>query len=162
MRKAFSLLELFAAIALSGVMALFAFNYLNTKTISKSNIKLKFQSHLNIISETILQCKEYSNLMPIQSDSSEASDTLLSELECDTSTPYPLDGGKGSFIPPPLDGFSAYRATQDASEFYFSTTALNNSYNDEVLQELEADYSTSQYELTHDMTTATIKFYLSR
>ena len=162
MRKAFSLLELFAAIALSGVMAFFAFNYLNTETISKSNIKLKLQSHLNIISETIFQCKEYSNLMPVQSDGSEASDTLLRSLECDTSPRYPLDGGKGSFIPPPIKGFSEYRATQDASEFYFSTTALNNSYNDEVLQEMQANYSTAQYELSRDATTVTMKFYLSR
>ena len=162
MRKAFSLIELLVVIALTGVMTIFAFNYLSTETISKENIKLELQSHFNIITATILQCKEHSNLMPIQSDGSQASNTLLSTLECDTTTPYPLDGGKGSFIPPPLNGFSEYRATQNISEFYFSSTALINSYNDEVLQDLQANYSQTQYELTHDATTATIKFYLSR
>ncbi len=162
MRKAFSLLELFVAITLAGVMALFAFNYLNTKTLSKENIKLELQSHFNIITATILQCKEYSNIMPIQSDGSEASNTLLNTLDCNTTTPYSLDGGKGSFIPPPLNNFTAYTATQNISEFYFSTTTTINSYNDEVLQELLSRYSINQYELTSDATTTTLKFYLSR
>jgi len=162
MRKAFSLIELLIVITLSGVMAILAFNYLNMETISKENIKLELQSHFNIITATILQCKEYSNIMPIQSNGSEASDTLLNTLDCNTSTPYSLDGGKGSFIPPPLNNFTAYTATQNASEFYFSTTTGINSYNDEVLQELQNSYSTSQYELTSNATTTTLKFYLSR
>ncbi len=143
-------------------MALFAFNYLNTKTLSKENIKLELQSHFNIITATILQCKEYSNIMPIQSDGSEASNTLLNTLDCNTTTPYSLDGGKGSFIPLPLNDFTDYRATQNANEFYFSTTTTINSYNDEVLQELTSRYSTNQYELSSDATTTTLKFYLSR
>ena len=162
MRKAFSLLELFMTIALSGAMAIFALNYLNTKTISKASITLELKSHLNIITSIILQCKEYSSLMPIQSNGSLASDTLLSSLECNTTTPYPLDGGKGSFIPLPLDSFTAYTATQNASEFYFSTTTPIDSYNYEVLQELNTTYSSNQYLLTDDGTTASLNFYLSR
>ena len=143
-------------------MALFAFNYLNTKTLSKENIKLELQSHFNIITATILQCKEYSNIMPIQSDGSEASNTLLNTLDCNTTTPYSLDGGKGSFIPLPLNDFTDYTATQNASEFYFSTTTSINSYSDEVLQDLQNTYSSNQYELTSNATTTTLKFYLSR
>ena len=162
MRKAFSLLELLIVITLSGVMAILAFNYLDMETISKENIKLELQSHFNIITATVLQCKEYSNIMPIQSDGSEASDTLLNTLECNTTTPYSLDGGKGSFIPPPLNDFTAYTATQNLNEFYFTTTTSINSYNDEVLQELQNTYSSNQYELVSDATTTTLKFYLSR
>ena len=162
MRRAFSLLELLIVIALLGVMAIFSSNYIDITSISKSNIKTEFKSHFNIISSAILYCKELSNVMPIQNGGSPANATLLTVLECNTSTPYLLDGGKGSFIPPPVTGATAYTATQTGSEFYFSTTAVLDSRNDEVLQELESDYSTNQFELTHDATTAYLKFYLSR
>lgn len=162
MKKAFSLLELVIAITLLGVMAILTFNYLNITSISKQNTKTQLLSHINLITASILQCKEYSNSMPIQNDGSLASETLLNVLECNTSTPYLLDGGKGAFIPTPLNGFSSYKATQVADEFYFSTTAEISSSNDEVLKDLEDEFSASQYELTHDATTAYMKFYLSR
>ena len=100
--------------------------------------------------------------MPLQVGGALASASLLDTLECNTSTPYALDGGKGSFIPPPLTDFSAYTATESGTEFYFSTTAVKDSRNDEVLQTLETAYSSNQYVLTHDATTAYLKFYLSR
>ena len=162
MRKAFSLIELLIVITLTGVMTIFTFDYLDSKTISKENIKLKLQSHLSIISATILQCKEYSGTMPIQSDGSEASSTLLNTLDCNTTTPYSLDGGKGSFIPSALQNFTDYTATQNGSEFYFSTTTSINSHNHEVLQELQNNYSSNQYELTSSDTTVNLNFYLSR
>ncbi len=162
MRQAFSLLELLLAIALGGVMAIYASLYLNTTTISRENIKLELQSHFNIITTTILQCKDLSNSMPIQDDGSLADNTLLNLLECDTSTPFPLDGGKSGFIPKPLLNFTAYTASENGSEFYFSTSTEIDSINDEALQELESGYSTNQYELTYDATTAYLKFYLSR
>ncbi|MCW8894801.1 MAG: prepilin-type N-terminal cleavage/methylation domain-containing protein [Sulfurimonas sp.] len=162
MRQAFSLLELLLAIALAGVMAYTASFYLDIDSISKQNVKTQLQSHFNIITSVILQCKEHSNVFPIQSNGSLASGTLLSTLECNTTTPYQLDGGKGSFIPPALDNFTAYTATQNGSEFYFSTTTAINSVNDEVLLELNTTYSPNQYELTHDATTAFLNFYLSR
>jgi type II secretory pathway pseudopilin PulG len=162
MRQAFSLLEIFIAIALAGVMAYTTSFFLDTKSISKQNIKTQLQSHLNVITSVILQCKEYSNAYPIDSNGSLASTTLLNTLECNTTTPYQLDGGKGSFIPPALDNFTAYTATQNGSEFYFSTTTAINSVNDEVLLELNTTYSLNQYELTHDATTAFLNFYLSR
>ncbi|MCK4974162.1 MAG: prepilin-type N-terminal cleavage/methylation domain-containing protein, partial [Sulfurimonas sp.] len=62
MKKAFSLLELIIAIALAGVIAVLSTNFINFSTISKINIKSELQSHFNIISATILQCKELSNI----------------------------------------------------------------------------------------------------
>ena len=162
MRKAFSLFELLMTVALAGAMAFFANSYFNTKSISKESIKLEFKSHLNIISATILQCKEYSGVMPVQINDSLASDTSMKSLKCNTTDSYPLDGGKGSFIPLALNSFTEYTATQNANEFYFSTTTPKNSYNYEVLVELNSTYSPNQYELTDDGTTATLNFYLSR
>lgn len=162
MRKAFSVIELAVAITLLGVMAILSVNYLNVNTLSKHNIKTQLQSHINLITASILQCKDLSNAMPIQSNGSLANATLLNVLECNTSTPYLLDGAKGSFIPNALKGFTSYSATQSGSEFYFATTASINSTNAEVLKELEDDYSTNQYELSQDATTTFMKFYLSR
>ena len=162
MRQAFSLLEIFIAIALAGVMAYTTSFFLDTTTISKQNIKTQIQSHLNIITSVILQCKEYSNAFPVQSDGSLASSTLLSTLECNTTTPYALDGGKGSFIPPALDNFTDYTATQNGSEFYFSTTTPTNSINYDVLLELDTAYSPNQYDLNTTTATTILNFYLSR
>ena len=162
MRKAFSLLELFIAIAFTGAITYVTMSLINTKSLSKESIKLELKSHLNLITATILQCKEYSGIMPVQIGGSLASNTLLNSLECNTSTTYPLDGGKSSFIPTPLNLFTPYTATQLGSEFYFSTTAQINSYQHEALEELNTTYSPNQYELTDDGTTATLNFYLSR
>ncbi|MCF6339429.1 MAG: hypothetical protein L3J10_01595 [Sulfurimonas sp.] len=156
------MLELLIAVALAGVMAYTASFYLDTKTISKENIKTQLQSHFNIITSIILQCKEYSNVFPIQSGGTLASDTLLNTLECNTTTPYQLDGGKGSFIPTELSNFTSYKATQNGNEFYFSTTTPINSTNDEALTDLNTTFSSNQYELTYDATTAYLNFYLSR
>jgi prepilin-type N-terminal cleavage/methylation domain-containing protein len=162
MRKAFSLIELLITVALAGAMAIFTVSFINTESISKENIKTELLSHFAILSATILQCKELSNAMPVQAGGALASSTLLNTMECNTTTPYLLDGGKGNFIPVPLTGFTAYTATQNGSEFYFSTTTEVNSTNDEVLQSIQSSFSTNQYSLTHDTTTAYLKFYLSR
>lgn len=159
-KKAFSVIELAVVITLMGVMAILSVNYLNVNTLSKENTKTQLKSHINLITASILQCKDLSNAMPIQNDGSLANATLLSILECNTSTPYSLDADKGSFIPIPIKGFTPYSATQNGSEFYFSTSTPVNSTNDEVLKELQDDYSTRQYE--YDATTASMKFYLSR
>lgn len=161
-RKAFSLIELFLVIALSGAMIIIAFNFIDTQTLSKEQIKTQLQSHFNIITATILQCKELSNMMPLQNDGSSASNTLLNTLECNTTIPYALDGEKGGFIPAPLNNFTPYTATQNGDEFYFSTTAPINSFSAEALQELQSSYSTNQYSLTDDATTTYLNFYLSR
>lgn len=143
-------------------MAILSFNYLNISTLSRDNIKTKLTSHINIITATILYCKELSGTMPLQSDDNLANDTLLNTLKCNTTTPYQINGGKGSFIPEALVNFTPYKAKQTANEFYFSTTTEINTDNDFVLQELNTSYSTNQYELTHDATKAYLKFYISR
>ncbi len=162
MRKAFSLIELLLTVALAGAMAIFSFSYIDSATLSKESIKTELQSHLNLISSAIFQCKELSNSMPIQSNGSLANNTLLNTLDCNTSTPYPLDGGKGTFIPPPLNNFTDYTATQNGSEFYITTTTAINSRNDDVLKDLNSTYSAQQYVLTYDTSTAYLNFYISR
>ena len=162
MKKAFSMIELLAVITLMGVMTALAFNYMDIETSSKDNIKTKFQAQLNLVTATIFQCKELSNAMPIDANGSLANNSTLSSMECNTTTPYALNGGHGGFIPTAVTGFSNFNATQNGSEFYISTTTDANSYNDKVLQELNSTYSTQQYVLTHDTTTAYLNFYLSR
>lgn len=162
MRKAFSLIELLITVALAGAMAIFTVSYYNTTQISKDNIKTQLQSHFNLLSAAILQCKELSDSMPIDTNGTLADNTLLSNLECNTSTPYSLDGGKGYFMPVTIDGFTPYKATQNGSEFYIRTTAEINSRNDEVLQDLNTSYSPNQYQLTYDASTAYLNFYISR
>ena len=142
-------------------MASLSINYYNTSTISKQNIKSELQSHIQIIASTILQCKELSNIMPLQDDGSKADDTLLNTMECNTTTTYKLDGQRGGFIPKPLQNFTDYKATQSGDEFYFKTTTPLNTYNDDVLVELNSTYSDNQYELSDDGTDRTMKFYLS-
>lgn len=150
------------AIILAGVMAYTTSFYLDTQSITRQNINTQIQSHLNIISSIVLQCKEYSNSFPIQSNGSLANSTLLNTLECNTTTPYLLDGGKGSFIPPALNNFTAYTATQIGDEFYFTTTTAIDSVNHDVLVELNTTYSPNQYELNTTATTTILNFYLSR
>lgn len=163
MRKAFSLIELLITVALAGAMAIFISSFIDIDTLTKDNVKTQLQSHLNIISSSILQCKELSNAMPIDSNGSIlANNTPLNSLECNTTTPYSLDGGKGSFIPPSLSGFTSYTATESGDEFYISTTTPITSRNYDVLKDLNTTYSSQQYVLTDDTTTATLNFYLSR
>jgi prepilin-type N-terminal cleavage/methylation domain-containing protein len=160
LRKAFSLIELLVAITLFGIMAILSVNYYNSSTIAKNNIKAELQSHFKIITATILQCKELSTMMPIQTDGSLASNVLLNSLECNTTNTYPLDGGRGGFIPKPLSGFSEYNATQDANSFYFSTQTDLNSLNDDVLDELNSVYSNEQYQLSIVDSKRHLNFYL--
>lgn len=162
MKKAFSLFEIIIALTLSGVMAILFMNYVNYNTISKQNIKTSLQTHIQTITEAILQCKTLSNSFPIQSDGSLASSSILSDLDCNTTTPYALDGGKGIFIPKPLNNFDTYTATQDGSEFYFSTSVTKNTLQADVLLELNSSYSKMQYEIIDKSTKYDLKFYLSR
>lgn len=161
-REAFSLIELSIAVILLGIMAMLTQNYYNTLTLSKNNAVSELRSHFQIITATILQCKELSGVMPVQVGGADASNTLLNTLECSTTPTYKLDGGKNSFIPSALDGFSEYRATKNASEFYFSTSADLNTINEEALKEMEDSYSSFQYELSQDATKIYLKFYLSK
>ncbi|MBN2781926.1 MAG: prepilin-type N-terminal cleavage/methylation domain-containing protein [Campylobacterales bacterium] len=161
MKKAFSLLELLIVITLLGIMTVLSLSYFNTSTIAKEHIKTQFQSHLQIITTLVLQCKELSADMP--SDAGvDASDTLVRTLRCDTSTPYTLDDGTHGFIPQPINGFSDFKATESGDEFYISTEANKNTTNEDVLNDLNSVYSTNQYTLTSDATKIYLKFYISK
>lgn len=162
MKKGFSLLELFIVIALSGAMAIFALSYINPSSILNESSKAELQSHLSIISAAVFECKEASNMMPTQNGGTYANNTLLSALECNTSIPYPLDGGEGFFLPPAPSGFTNYTATQSGTLFYVSTSTPIDSSGDEILQELNSTYSPKQYILDYNTTTATMRMYLSR
>ncbi len=161
MKHAFSLLELLLAIAFSGVMAWLLLNYTDFTTINKQNIKSTLQTHIQTISEAILQCKTLSSQYPLQTDGSLAGDTAVAQLECNTTTPYPLDGGEGVFIPPAQNGFDTYSATQSGSAFYFSTAAALGSMQEEVLRDLNGSYSQNQYILSENGGKLELDFYLS-
>jgi len=149
------------AIFLLGIMASLSINYYDTATISQQNIKSQLQSHIQIITATILQCKELSGIMPLQDDGSTADDTILNTMECNTTTTYKLDGQKGSFIPKSLNGFSDYKATQDNTKFYFETSTTIGTTQDNVLIELNSTYSPNQYKLSSQNNTRYMKFYIS-
>ena len=100
--------------------------------------------------------------MPNQIGGADASDTNLTALECNTSTPYQFDGGRNGFVPIPPVGFTAYTATETGTVFYITTTAENNSTQDEALIGLALNYTPTQATLDHNATSATFKFYLSR
>jgi hypothetical protein len=110
----------------------------------------------------VFQCKSLSEQMPNQAGGANASDTNLTALECNTSTPYQFDGGRNGFAPVPPTGFTAYTATETGTAFYITTTAENNSTQDKALISLALNYTSTQATLEHNATSATFKFYLSR
>lgn len=163
LRKAFTLVELAITIFLAALLGSIGYFYLNTSTIKRTQYKTAVQSQINLIESMVFQCKSLSEQFPKElNTSTNASDTLLTELECNTSTPYAFDGGKNGFVPLPPTGFTPYRATESGSEFYILTTADNNSIQDESLQKLILNYTSTQAVLDHNSTSATFKFYLSR
>lgn len=162
-KKAFTLVELAITIFLAGLLGSLGYFYLNTSTIKRSQYKTAVQSHVNLLESMVFQCKGLSEQFPKElNTSSKASNTLLSELECNTSTPYSFDGGKNGFVPLPPTGFTPYRATESGSAFYIVTTAEKNSIQDEALQKLIVNYTSTQAVLEHNTTSATFKIYLSR
>ena len=111
----------------------------------------------------VFQCKSLSEQFPKElNTSTDASNSLLTELECNTTMPYPLNGGRNGFVPVPPSGFTPYRATETGSEFYVITTAENNSTQHEALQKLIVNYTSQQATLESNATSTPFKFYLSR
>lgn len=161
-KKAFTLVEILITILLVGVMAAFGYSYLNMSTMSRSKYVSILQSHFNVIESMTFQCKSLSEQMPNQVGGADAADTNLTLLECNTSTPYAFNGGKYGFVPVPPTGFSPYTATESGTVFYVTTTAENNSTQDEAFKKLILNYTSQQADLNHSATTATFKFYLSR
>ncbi|MDP3300779.1 MAG: prepilin-type N-terminal cleavage/methylation domain-containing protein [Sulfuricurvum sp.] len=162
-KKAFTLIEVTLTIFLVGVISALSYFYLNTDTLKRSQYKTAIQSHANLIEAMVFQCKNLSEQFPEDlNTTSLANNTLLTALECNTSTPYNLDGGRNGFVPVPPTGFSAYTATESGSTFYITTTAENNSTQDKALISLALNYTSTQATLDHNATSATFKFYLSR
>lgn len=162
-RKAFTLVELAITIFLAALLGSMGYFYLNTSTIKRSQYRTAVQSQVNLIESMVFQCKSLSEQFPKElNTSTNASNTLLTELECNTSTPYSFDGGKNGFVPLPPTGFTPYRATESGSTFYIVTTAEKNSIQDEALQKLIVNYTSTQAVLEHNVTSATFKFYLAR
>lgn len=162
MRKAFSLIEVLVAVALAGAIAFFTISYIDAASLSKESIKTELKAQFNLITSIVLRCKELSNSMPTQTNETLANATALNTLQCNTSPAYAIDGGQGAFIPVVPKGFTPYIATQSGNTFFITTTAKVDSRNYEVLQDLNTSYSTNQYVLTDDTTTATLNFYISR
>lgn len=163
LRKAFTLVELAITVFLAGLLGSMGYFYFNTSTIKRTQYKTAVQSHINLIESMVFQCKGLSEQFPKElNTSTNASNTLLTELECNTSTPYLFDGGKNGFVPLPPAGFTPYRATESGSVFYIVTTAEKDSIQDEALQKLILNYTSTQAVLEHNTTSTTFKFYLSR
>lgn len=162
-RTAFTLVEIAITVFLAGLLGSLGYFYLKTSSLQKIQYTTTVQSHVNLIESMIFQCKNLSEQFPKElNTSTNASNTLLTDLECNTSTPYVFNGGRNGFVPIPPTGFSPYRATESGTVFYISTSADNNTIQDEALQKLILDYTATQAVLEHNTTSATFKFYLSR
>jgi hypothetical protein len=162
-RNAFSFLEMALTIFLAGVIGAVSYYFFNLTTLNAINYKSTLQSQINLMGSMIFQCKSLSEQFPKElNSSSNATNNLLTELECNTSVPYAFDGGRNGFIPLPPGNFSPYRATEIGNEFYIFTTAENNSTESKALEKLIVNYTSTQATLEHNATSATFKFYLSR
>jgi prepilin-type N-terminal cleavage/methylation domain-containing protein len=161
-KKAFTLIEIIITILLVGIMAAAGYFYFDTSTMNRSKYISILQSQFNVIEAMTFQCKSLSEQMPNQVGGADAADTNLSLLECNTSTPYAINGGRYGFVPIPPTGFTSYTATESGTAFYISTTAENNSTQDEAFKKLILNYTAQQADLNHSATTATFRFYLSR
>lgn len=161
--KAFTLIELAVTIFLAGVLGSIGFFYLNTSNLKKSQYKSTLQSHIYLIESMVFQCKMLSETFPRDiNTSSIPSNTLLTNLECNTSIPYSLNGGKNGFVPIPPTGFMPYKATESGNIFYITTSAEKNSLQDDALKKLIVNYTSTQATLEYNSTSAIFKFYLSR
>ncbi len=164
-RAAFTLVEIAITVVLAGLIGALAYYYINVTTMARIQYQSTLQSHFSLIESMVFQCKSLSEQFPKELNTSTyASNTLLTELECNTTTPYSLDGGRNGFVPIPPTGFSAYRATESGSAFYVITSTDNNSTQDNALKNLILNYTSQQATLEHNTTSgiATFKFYLSR
>lgn len=162
-RRAFTLIEIALTIFLVGLLGALSYSYFNTTTLNVVRYKSTLQSQVNLIESMTFQCKSLSEQYPKELNSAtKASNTLLSDLECNTSTAYAFDGGKNGFVPVPPEGFTPYRATESGTVFYILTSTDNNTTQDKALKKLILNYTPQQASLEHNITSATFKFYLSR
>lgn len=161
--SAFTLIEIALTIFLVGLLGALGYYYFNLTTMNSLRYKSTIQSQINLIEAMTFQCKSLSEQYPKQLTTfTNASNTLLTELECNTTTPYVFDGGKNGFVPVPPGRFSSYRATESGTTFYIVTTTDNNTTEDKALKKLILNYTAQQATLDHNATSAIFKFYLSR
>jgi len=71
----------------------------------------------------VLECKTLSESMPKQSGGANASSTLVSDLVCQTTPTYSLNGGRDAFVPKPPTGYDPYTATESGGEFVLTLSA---------------------------------------
>lgn len=162
-KKAFTQIEIALTVFLAGLMGALTYYYVNVSTMNRIQYQSTLQSHFNLLESMVFQCKSLSEQFPKDLNAStNATNTLLTQLDCNTSTPYALDGGRNGFVPVPSNGFSAYRATESGSIFYIMTSADNNSTESKALEKLILNYTSRQATLEHNATSAIFKFYLSR
>jgi len=162
-KKAFTQIEVALTVFLTGLMGALTYYYINVSTLNRIQYQSTLQSHFNLIESMVFQCKSLSEQFPEDlNTSTKATNTLLTLLDCNTSTPYSLDGGRNGFVPVPPNGFSAYRATESGTTFYVMTSADNNSTESKALEKLILNYNSRQATLEHNATSAIFKFYLSR
>jgi len=162
-KKAFTQIEVALTVFLAGLMGALTYYYVNVSTMNRIQYQSTLQSHFNLLESMVFQCKSLSEQFPKDlNTSTNAANTLLTHLDCNTTTPYSLDGGRNGFVPVPPNGFSAYRATESGSIFYVMTSADNNSTESKALEKLILNYTSRQATLEHNATSAIFKFYLSR
>lgn len=147
-------------IALAGAMVALTYSYINSLGVSSMMQKSELSNKLQSITTTLLQCKDLSSDMPKKEDKSKADDDDLSSLECQSDPTYKIDSGKGGFIPSPPKGFSTFKAKEENSSFYVSTTAKLNSTAHSILKEMKSNYSASQFELEEKDGEVKLKFYI--
>jgi len=162
-KKAFTQIEVALTVFLAGLMGALTYYYVNVSTMNRIQYQSTLQSHFNLLESMVFQCKSLSEQFPKDlNTSTNAANTLLTQLDCNTSTPYSLDGGRNGFVPVPPNGFSTYRATESGSTFYVMTSADNNSTESKALEKLILNYNSRQATLEYNATSAIFKFYLSR
>lgn len=163
-KKAFTQIEVAMTVFLAGLMGALTYYYVNVSTMNRLQYQSTLQSHFNLLESMVFQCKSLSEQFPkdLNATSMNASDTLITQLECNTSTPYSLNGGRNGFVPVPPNGFSAYKATESGNTFYIMTSADNNTTESKAFDKLILNYTSRQATLEHNVTSAIFKFYLSR
>lgn len=162
MRKGFTFFEALLAIALIGVMGAISFYYLNVSTLSSIQQKTQLQSHITLMASMVLECKTLSQSMPKQIGGAAASSTLVSQLECQTSPVYLLNGGKIGFVPLPPSGFDPYAATESGGSFFITLSANQSSAGDKVLESIGGRYLPQQATFHYAGGKALLDIYLSR
>jgi len=143
-RNGFSLVEALLAIALLGVMGGLTFYYLNISTLTSTQAKSQLQTHITLLSSMVLECKTLSESMPKQSGGANASSTLVSDLVCQTTPTYNLNGGRHAFVPKPPTGFDTYTATELGGDFFITFATLHGSVEAKVLESIYNGYLPTQ------------------